>query len=226
MEIKIIAINAFEELINDQQNRKIIEMKYNKNSGTLKDIRDKLKIPMSGIEFKKYYNYGGFRFWNNELPYIERKNGTVEFKPIIDTVLIDEFINTHKIENNTLEIIYGFPQSSGPDPMDWITIWNTFVNIKTVIEAGIGTFKFISFIKRKFENKKTIPHEVEDYLYKRDYWNHYELAKKLEVEPEESKNLLKAFGYTWDNSEKVYKISDKKKEQINRAISNIKYLQK
>ncbi|EOU2024379.1 hypothetical protein C4D21_14600, partial [Clostridium perfringens] len=38
----------------------------------------------------------------------------------------------------------------------------------------------------------------------KDKWNHYELAEYMEITPEESKNLLKGFGYKWDNSKKIY----------------------
>ena len=35
-------------------------------------------------------------------------------------------------------------------------------------------------------------------------WNHHELASLLDIEPDRAKDLLKVFGYQYDNSKMLY----------------------
>lgn len=224
MKIKIMATDVIEEFVNKDYNPLIIEMEYHPEITILKEIRDKIGAPISGITFKKYYNTGEFRFYNNSLPYIIKKNGKIEFEPSIDDTLISEFVETHKINNNTIEIEYGFPQAGGPDLIDWRNLWDIAWEAIQVISTIGGAIGLLDFIKTKFSDKKPIPHEMMECLYKREYWNHNELAEKLDIKPEEAKNILKVFGYYWDKSKKIYVIDKEKKKDIQKTIYKIKHL--
>lgn len=214
MKIKIIAIDEVEQCVNEDYKPLEVEMEYQKDTSTLKEIREKVGAPIDGITFQKYYDDGIFRFYNNTLPYIIKKNKKIEFVPRIDETLISEFIETHKIKNNIIEIEYGFPQAGGPGEVEWEILWNMVWKAIGGISTIGGAIGFIDFIKAKFSKKKPMPYEFIECLYKRDYWNHNELAEKLDINPEEAKGILKTFGYFWDNTKKMYVIDEVKKNDI------------
>lgn len=220
----VLAVNVMGNYNNKNYESKVIEIEYEPKRTLLKEIRDKIGAPMSGITFNQYYKLGYFRFSDNKLPYIIKSNGKIEFCSNIDETLLSEFLETHKIENNMIEVEYGFPQAGGPDVMEWLKLWKIAWKAIEVISTIGGAIGFIELIKSKFNKKEPLPHEMMECLYKREYWNHHELAKKLDISPEEAKVLLKTFGFVWNQSKKIYVIDEIKKKQIEGIIYKIKFL--
>ena len=224
MKVKIIATNVIEEMVDEDYVPEEIEIKYIPEETLLLECRNIIGAPVSGITFEKYYNTGTFRFYNNKLPYIIRNNGNIEFGVDIDEILLSEFMKTHKIEDNIIELEYGYPQAGGPDILDWITVWNFVWNsIVTIGEIG-GFVTFIDFIKQKFSKGKPLPHEIVDILYRRNLWNHHEVANKMQITEEQAKELLKFFGYSWNNSMKIYVITEEEKQNKINILDKIKFL--
>ena len=226
MKLKVIATDVVEQCVNKDYEPLIIEMEYNEDTDSLGKIRDKIGAAISGISFEQYYNDGMFRFLDNTLPYIIKNNGKIEFVPNIDNTLISEFISTHQISSDIIRVEYGFPQVGGPGEIDWELLWNTVWNAIEMFSTIGGMVGFVDFIKNKFFDKKPKPNEFIEYLYKRDCWNHNELAQIFDINQEQAKYMLKGFGYVWDKNKKMYTIAQDTKNNIRQNINNTSYLDK
>ena len=90
-----------------------------------------------------------------------------------------------------------------------LDLWNHYsdqISAALVLAGEIITKKeLIKKLLHMFkENNPPAPCAVEEIIMAREKWNHYELAEKLDVDPENAKMLLKGFGYKWINHEMLY----------------------
>lgn len=90
-------------------------------------------------------------------------------------------------------------------------LWQSFYpyldQIGTVVTVVGASFGFGMWVKGKFEKKYT-PRQFTDIITNKELWNSHELAMILDITDEESKNLLKGYGYKWDKRYSLYYKTD------------------
>ena len=89
--------------------------------------------------------------------------------------------------------------------------------------SGISVMMIIERICNLFKKRRQKPQTIFDIVYRKQMWNHHELAALLEIEPERAKDILKLLGYQYDNSRKLYTQKDNI-EDIKRELTQIKSL--
>lgn len=102
-----------------------------------------------------------------------------------------------------------------------IGLWKNIYPYLEIASTIGGCAGFIEFIKNIFKKKTPNPHNFAEYIYWQNKWSHIILANELEISKDEAKTLLKLFGYTWNNSEKLYCITQEEKEEKINKINNI-----
>lgn len=65
-----------------------------------------------------------------------------------------------------------------------------------------------------------MPNIIFDIVYSRAQWNHYDLAERLDFEPEKAKELLKLLGYTYDRKKMLY-VQSEHIDEIQKQWENI-----
>ncbi len=102
-----------------------------------------------------------------------------------------------------------------------IDLWNKIYPCLEIISTIGGFIGFIDLIKNIFHKKIPRPQNFVLYIYRKNKWNYNILSEELDVSKDEAKAILRLFGYKWNNSEKMYTITeDKKQEKINK-INNL-----
>ena len=105
----------------------------------------------------------------------------------------------------------------------WAAAYPIIENIATVTGAVLGvsaiasgTFKFIRNIRDKYKatNTKDEYKWIKDILSE-DSWNVSILSEKLSFAENNTKDLLKGFGYTWDSHKMLYIATEHTKELQN-----------
>lgn len=84
--------------------------------------------------------------------------------------------------------------------LEFFDILSHVSSLITCIGGLIGLFRWI---RSKIAPIDTPPKYFAR-LLKKQTWNHYEFAKVLNVEPDVSKKILKAFGFVWDKNSLLY----------------------
>lgn len=102
-----------------------------------------------------------------------------------------------------------------------LDLWNKIYPALEIIATLGGCIGFIEYIKNIFKKKIPKPHSFADYIYRKDKWNHIILAEELNIDKDDAKTILKLFGYKWDNSEKLYVISEESKKEKIQNINNV-----
>jgi len=228
MKILIHAINVGEQCDNLNYKGEFYNLDYIENKTTLLAIKNLVGIPeYIGITFDSYYNDTSCTSnFNNTLPYVVKINGKIDWNVNIDNTLISEFINTHNIDSeNGIKFEYGFPQAGGSGFKDVLEVWNQIYPFIQIMANIGGAIAFIEFVKTTFKKNIPVPHDIINYLYKREFWNHHELAKILDTSEENAKKLLITFGYKWNNSKKIYIINSNVKRKIMKIKKQIRFLE-
>ena len=101
----------------------------------------------------------------------------------------------------------------------WQTIYPYLDQVGTVLCIAGASIGFGAWIKDKFEKSYT-PKQFIEIIMDKEFWNAHELALKLDITDDESKSLLKGFGYKWDRRFSLYYKTDKTVEILEK-IQNI-----
>lgn len=208
MKLKITATNEIERYVNGSYIPEIYSIEY-KDEDTLEKIK---RMEYASISFNEYYNdkISILVALEDTLPFIIKNNGKVEWDVNLNTVLIKEFINTHKINiNDGIYLEYGYIQAGGPGLVGTLLdLWEDIYPFLEVVATIGGVAQFVIWIKNIFKNKIPHPHSVINFIYNENKWNYIILSEKINFNQEDTKNLLLALGYRWNNSQKTYCISD------------------
>lgn len=207
MKIRLVFYHVFHSVDPENFPEKIVINYEIDSNTTLTQLFNAVGYPHADLS--EYYPLSGvFSFNESFLPYIINKNGKIDWSINYENVTVVDFINTHRIENFTIVSKTGYPQCGGPGFKDIVEIWNM---VYPVIDQFMTLFGAVSLgrsVKEWFESKlqksDRMPQTFFDLIYSRDCWNHTELADLLEIEYEESKQLLKFLNYSYDNSRKMY----------------------
>lgn len=101
-----------------------------------------------------------------------------------------------------------------------LEIWGFIYPYLEVIGTIGSCIGFTQWVKNFFKKKIPNPHTFTEYIYRQDKWSHVILADELDISKEEAKKILDLFGYKWNNSEKLYYITEEdKKEKIEKINS-------
>lgn len=220
MNIKIIITNLNSKKSNEYN------FLYDEKT-TILDLRKEFNIQEYHISLEKYYllTYSNIDItFNENLPFIINNN-IVKWNVELNTILVKDFIKTHDI-NDVIYIEYWEELESGlGGGIDtifeiWKYVWQQIHPIVTIAGEVGGAIGFFITIKNIFKKKIPSPHNVIEFLYKRKNWNHIDLSENLNTNPKNAKNLLKAFGYRWDNSKKLYTITQ---EDIDNNLGKLGY---
>jgi hypothetical protein len=98
----------------------------------------------------------------------------------------------------------GFENSFGL----WEKIGAILNTVGNVIGITIGSIHLSEWLKNRF-GKKYTPIQFIEIITDKEFWNAHELAIKLDIAGDESKSLLKAFGYKWNRRFSLYSKTDK-----------------
>lgn len=91
-----------------------------------------------------------------------------------------------------------------------------FVTVIGLVTIAGSAGKWIHSLCAK---KDPFPHSYFDFIFSRNKWNHFELAEYLDISPNDSKQLLKIFGYAYDRSKMIYDkqpCSDELREKLSK----------
>lgn len=203
MVIKVIFNHVMHEVDPITFPKTIEFVSYYDSNTTLQQLFDDADQPYADLS-EYYYLSGAFSFNERKLPFIINSNGKIDWNIYFQDAKVIDFISTHGVKNNLIISKIGYPQLGGPGFKDLIDIWNAIYPIldQFVTVIGLGTL-FINSGKRVhslFYGKDVAPQNYFDLIYLREKWNHFELAKLLDINSEDAKQLLKIFGYSYDKS--------------------------
>lgn len=213
MKLKVIAI----DIVNLSE--KIIYISCYENS-TLSDIQNEVCTKYGFISFQRYYNnqiYFYYYITNDKIPYILSKESNKLFWDIdLTNSLISDFIYTHGIDIETgMTVEYGFPQCGGIGLDSAIKMWSVIYPILEVVATFGGVIGFVQWIFSIFKKNIPYPDAIMHYIYNQNSWNIYILSDLLKMTKEDTIILLKLLGYKWNNSKKLYLITEgMKKDKI------------
>jgi len=113
----------------------------------------------------------------------------------------------------------------------WASAYPIIEQIATTTTAAIGIvavarapFKFIKWFREKVQSSSSYHGTEANWIQKvlfQDCWNISELSKTLSISNEDSKQLLRGFGFSWDKSKMLYVSSELTKKL--REISGVRY---
>ena len=143
-------------------------------------------------------------------------------------------MHTHNIQlSDGIDIESGFPMAGGPgliDPIEvWGRIWPIISQYAPHIVTALGflssSINITSWVKKKLKKKgkAPYPHIFFGAIYKHSMWNHYELAGLLGCSDDDAKSWLKTLGYKWDNSKKIYIVTDADRDSFIDMIKKAEY---
>ena len=216
--------------INDISSKKIIKNKKKvlidiDEQSTMKELKEKLGIPDASISFDKHYKMNSkvLVSLENIIPFVIREEGIVEWDLNLEQITLQEFSNSNNINlSKGIYIEYGYVQAGGPGFLkDIYELWAAIHPCLEFLATIDGCIGLVKLIKKCFKKKVPNPHSFAEYIYKQDKWSHVILANQLQIDNERSKNILKLFGYEWNNSEKLYVISKVNKKKMIKKINKI-----
>ena len=174
-------------------------------------IQDLMDITGCGLPtFPDYYPFCHYSVLDDVwIPFIINSNNELQFEVPYKNVTVKEFIGTHRINNDTIRMVTGYPQAGGIELEYWLEMWNYVYpyieQVQVAVTVGIGLKRVIDVIKKKFIEKKQPPQASFDIIYTSSQWDLNELASLLELEKSEAEILLKGFGFEYDSETGFYK---------------------
>lgn len=220
MEIKILANNIFQDRIEEYV------FQFDENT-TILNMKEKLDIKNYNIDFPKYFgSLLTVYLFESVLPYIESE-GRIYCDVNIDGVKITDLLKTFNI-TEVLEFDYNIQGIGGPSFI--VEIFKNIVKAAGVFSNFKDVYDFARYIETKLSKKgltnnkyfkKHNAFSIEEFIFSKLSWNYFTLAEKLDITPEKAKILLRVFEYEWDNSRKLYYITEAKKIEVEEKIFQI-----
>lgn len=171
--------------------------------------------------FDSYYDMEIYQINSNLTPYIIIDN-KVYFDYQTDKIKFKDIVNTHKIDISE-GIIITYDRGK-LDSFEWDFIIECFVTVATVLGFVCDSASIVKWIKEKCgKNGPTNPVNIQKFLYTRNMWNQHEVSELFEISIEHSKMLLKIAGYDWNNTKKIYEITDEVKEEKIAKLEDVIY---
>ena len=134
----------------------------------------------------------------------------------------DKTIGENGVQDNDIIQTLIATQAGG---FDLVELWREFYpyldQVGTVIGIAGAAIGFGSWLKNRF-GKEYSPRQFTQIITDKEFWNIHELAITLDISDEESKNLLKGFGYEWNKSFSLYHKTEKTVEIIEK-LKNSNY---
>lgn len=166
-------------------------------------------IGVGTAEFPMYYPFSrSLQFGDPFLPFLI-SGGHILYDDPFEEAKVKDFIVTMDLPDQEIEIAIGIPWVGGPGLCDIELMWESALQVLGTIAvicsvSGYSMKDSIHWFCNLFQKRKKKPHTVFDIIYSRPMWNHYEIASLLDIELDRAKDLLKVFGYQYDNSKKLY----------------------
>lgn len=175
-------------------------------------------------DLSEYYEFSGRLTWNTDvLPYAIVGDKIVYDIPFSDAKVFD-FIKTHDIKNETVNITVGYPWAGGPGFITLVEMWDNaypiLEQIAVLLTLGVATKDVIKWFCHIFKKREQAPQVCFDIIFSRKQWNHFELAGLLDVPEEKAKELLKLFGYQYDRVQMQY-IQGEQTSEIKQKLLSI-----
>lgn len=211
------------DLVSEEEFRTTVILK---DDATVSDML--LAAGCGNADFSKYYPFSGrLLFGERYLPFLFF-DGHISYDVPYEKARVTDFISTMDLSENEIEISVGIPWAGGPGLCDLAQMWDSAALVLNALAAfcsvtGITVVSIISSIRQKFQKRRIKPQTCFDIIYCRKMWNHHELAKWLEIDPDHAKFLLKASGYIYDNRKKLY-VQGEKTDEIKNKLTQVKGL--
>ncbi len=179
-------------------------------------------------EFPKYYPFSGkLMFGEPRLPFAVSE-GRILYEVPFEKAKVCDFISTMDLSNQAIEITVGIPWAGGPGLYDLEQMWESALQVLGTIAvfcsvSGYSLKDFIHWFCKLFQKRKKKPHTVFHIIYSRPMWTHHDLASLLDIGPDRAKDMLKVFGYRYDNSKKIY-TQREDIDEIKSKLSDVKSL--
>lgn len=201
MEVEIVFRNMMYGFIEDQP-------EYQRKQFEINDTTTISQLFTKG-DLSDYYPLSGVYSFNSTfLPYIINSQGKVIWDIPYDDAKVIDFIRTHNIVDNRINVRTGYVQAGGPGFKELLEVWQLLYPILDAFNTAAGSVAIIgsagSWIHSLFKKMKHAPHSQFDLLFSRDRWSSAELAQKLEISNDDAKNLLRLFKYEFDKSSRQY----------------------
>lgn len=189
---------------------------------TLKELLILANEPYADLS--QYYRLSRNYCFNEQfVPYVLGTGEKIVWNIKYHDVGVEDFLRTHHIENNVIYAHTGIPQAGGPGIREIADLWTSYYPILDQVVTTLGAISAAvvagKWIRSLFKPNASPP-AIFDLILSRDHWNHIELADMAEIDKENSKMLLKAFGFIWDSSRKQY-LKGPKSEEIMEKLSTV-----
>lgn len=160
-------------------------------------------------EFPKYYPFSSKLLFGEPLLPFVFSEGRILYDVPFEQAKVSDFISTMDLSDQAIEITIGIPLAGGPELCDLEQMWESALQVLGTIAvfcsvSGYSLKDLICWFCNLFQKRKKKPHTVFDIIYSRPMWNHHDLASLLDIEPDRAKDMLKVFGYRYDNRKKLY----------------------
>lgn len=178
-------------------------------------------------DLSEYYHFSGEFSWNEAfLPYII-SNNIVYYDVPYTIAKVTDFLSTHNIKDNSIQIIVGYPQAGGIGCMElaeiWAQVYPVLEQIAVILDILVASIDTIKWFIKLFSKRKRSPQSCFDIIYSRKNWNHFELAALLNIPKDKAKELLKLLGYKY-NPKLMQYVQDKDIENIKEELRKIKVI--
>lgn len=189
-------------------------------------IQELLEVTEHGVvsDLSNYYPLSGLPFFDEEcLPFLFI-NGKASYDvPFCDVRVVD-FLSTHNITDNTIRITTDLPMAGGlggPELQEvWDNIYPTLEQIAVFCTIlGFSLKNLFDYLRNYFMKKGQPPQVCFDIVLSRKQWNHSELSKILDIDPDKTKNLLKLCDYQYDRVQMQYIQGEHAKEIKEKLMS-------
>lgn len=163
----------------------------------------------------------------DNLPYIETNTRILWNINCLEIRIVD-FLKTHNIPGNSMEILYSPPhiepiQQSAFLSADFIKIaWDNFYHYLDQTTAASGLFSksedsVYDLLKNKFQNITT-PAAIFNFVLSKNEWRVPKLAKHLRMRSEDAESFLRGLHYSDDSHQDIFTKTAASNEVFNKLI--------
>lgn len=200
------------EMLIEYKNDVVIE--YNEETTTLEQLFSQANEPFASVSHYYSFSEKYCAFWGM-VPYYIGKDGVARWFVNYDYVLVDDFISTHRLAENTISAYTGVcPGGMGDSANDlWKTIYPIIDQFGTVVGVLGVIVEAGRFLKGIFYRKKVHnPQALFDLIYSRNSCDMEELRKILRINRKNTTSVLKIFGFINMDNSLIYVLTEEGKE--------------
>jgi len=169
--------------------------------------------PGEYVNVNAYYHLSKVRsFYLRQVPYLINHRGDVLWDLDMDQVKVEDLVRTHGLKESLkvqtdLCILGGSHKTT-----DLSVLWEDFREVveRTNKEGDLYPIYQASMVllEKVFIKKRVSPISLVNFVTSKERWDHFDLARRLEVDPKLAEHLLIVLGYEGDKLTGTYHLYD------------------